>query len=180
MSSKSASCRPRQSNLTRPLTTPVMNGVFSKTSTSPRGASMTPVRPNVWPRSRATYHVLAPSSGFAQRVGRVVVVLEIGVAEHRLQHEQSLELARADEGILVVGPGAGVLEPAAEAPDPFRGSAPAAAGSARRLLGLPFLHVVDRRLVVADAPEDPRRHDFGRRLGRKLRAPLAVAGSVTV
>ena len=51
---------------------------------------------------------------------------------------------------------------------------------ARRLLGVPVLHVVDRRLVVADAPVNARGDDLGWRFGRKLGAPLAIGGPVTV
>jgi hypothetical protein len=44
----------------------------------------------------------------------------------------------------------------------------------RRLVRVPFVEVIDGRLVVADAPEDPRRRDFGRGFGRELGAPFAL------
>ena len=177
MSLKSASCRPRQSKVTRPLTTPVMNGVFSKTSMSPRGASRTPVRPKVWPRSRATYHVPRSFERPAQHVFGVLLVLEIGVAEHRLQDDQPAQLRRSDKRVLVVRPETGVFDTATERRILLAEARRQLRVRLRRLVGLPPLHVVDRRLVIADAPENSRRHDFCWRLRRELDAPLALARS---
>ncbi len=99
----------------------------------------------------------------------VLRVFEVPVVDHHHQYEQTLEWARADEGVVVPGPLTDVLLGFRLQTEP-----PARLNSrAAVLVESPPRHVVAGRLVVPDGPQQPRDNDLGLRFGTELHAPRA-------
>ena len=122
-------------------------------------------------RTQIAHHepATAPSIGFLQLVDRVVVVFQIGAVEHQQDDQQSVQLVRADERVL--------LPPtdSSRRSNSFSfGRNRASLSSCARVPSLerPRRQVVNRLLVVAESPENAREQDLRLRLGADLRAPF--------
>ena len=100
---------------------------------------------------------------------RVVVVFQIGAVEHQQDDQQSVQLVRTDERVLLPPP---VLVEAVECLQ-LRPEARLALGVPGAVtFERPRRQVVNRLLVVAESPEDAREQDLRLRLGADLRAPF--------
>ena len=111
-----------------------------------------------------------------EHVDAVLIGLEVGVAEHHLQHQQPGQRPGADKRVVVVGPRVLGFQPVQVGPVFAKARDRLRVGAGRAFGGPPFERV-DRRLVVADRPQDARGDDLGARLRVELGAPLA-AGAV--
>jgi hypothetical protein len=130
-----------------------MNGARSNASMSPRGAverrapeGVTEIAHDVPARGALERRL--------QRVDAVVRWLDVRILEQGLQHEQSLQRPRADEGVVVERPfgvGLQAVEVGILLTEPRRQLRVGRTRAAR----LPFREQVRRRLVVPEAPVQP-------------------------
>jgi hypothetical protein len=111
--------------------------------------------------------------GFGQRIDDVLLVFEIRIAEHGVEREQAIQLARADVRIGVIRPGIPRVE-TVQVRILLTESGRQLRIRRWRLGGVPLSQVVDRRLMVSDAPQNPGGGHFRLCLRRKLRTPLAI------
>ena len=109
-------------------------------------------------------------------VDRVVGVLQIGAVQHQQHDEHAAELARGEKGVVGPLPQFARRQRRQLRPEARLALAPRLLRPGRG----PGRQVIDRRLVIAESPQDARHDNLGLRLGADLGAPAHAVGTLDV